>query len=145
MDTKINLVLCTTESGGIGLDNKIPWRLPLDMRYFKGLTTGAEWSLNEDEPKRANSVVMGRKTWDSLPNGALPNRKNYVLSNNPKCREAMTLGSIPAFLRWMDFDKEPTTYWIIGGASIYNQFLDPQQYLDVVDHVYLNTGKSLMN
>jgi len=144
MDTKVNLVLCTTESGGIGLNNTIPWRSPLDMRYFKGLTTGAEWTRNEGEPVLDNYVIMGRKTWNSLPNGALPGRGNYVITSSylQDYNNAMSFGSIGGVLTWINnqvSQKGPSNHWVIGGASIYDQFLDPQAGLKYVDHVYLNT------
>ena len=69
----INLIVAINKNNGIGMLNKIPWRLPSDLRYFKEITN----SLG------SNSVIMGRKTWDSLPFKPLPGRKNIVLTTNP--------------------------------------------------------------
>ena len=70
------MVLAATPSGGIGLDGGLPWRLPGEMAFFRELTT-----KTRDAAKR-NAVLMGRKTWDSLPPKfkPLPGRLNVVLS-----------------------------------------------------------------
>ena len=62
---------------GIGIDNKIPWHLPVDMAYFKKTTTTATAG-------KKNAVIMGRKTWDSIPEKfrPLPDRINIVLSKS---------------------------------------------------------------
>jgi dihydrofolate reductase len=69
-------VLAATPTGGIGLDGGLPWRLPGEMAFFRDLTT-----KTRDAAKR-NAVLMGRKTWDSLPPKfkPLPGRLNVVLS-----------------------------------------------------------------
>ena len=64
----MNLIVAHDELGGIGKDNKIPWRCPEDLINFRKLTTGSG----------NNSVIMGRKTWESLNNKKLANRKNIV-------------------------------------------------------------------
>ncbi|NDD66288.1 dihydrofolate reductase [bacterium] len=68
-------IVVAVESGqsGIGLNNALPWHSRDDMRYFKHLTTAAP-------PHRQNAVIMGRRTWESLPNPPLPHRVNVVVS-----------------------------------------------------------------
>ena len=58
-----SVVVAATEAGGIGLDGQMPWRLPKDLAYFKRVTTAAA----EAEEGQQNVVIMGRKTWDSIP------------------------------------------------------------------------------
>lgn len=58
----ISIIAAIAENNAIGKNNKLLWRLPADMRRFKDLTTG-------------HAVIMGRKTFESLPKGPLPNRK----------------------------------------------------------------------
>ena len=92
----------------IGVDNDLPWRLSADLQNFKKLTGG-------------NSIIMGRKTWDSLGR-PLPNRQNIVISRNPEfsaegCESAT---SLEAAVELADRDQ---TY-IIGGAQIYKLALD---------------------
>ena len=66
----ISIIAAIAENNAIGKNNKLLWRLPADMRRFKDLTTG-------------HAVIMGRKTFESLPKGPLPNRKNVVLTSLP--------------------------------------------------------------
>ncbi|MEY3906021.1 MAG: hypothetical protein RIR59_844, partial [Pseudomonadota bacterium] len=65
---EIILILARADNGVIGLDGKLPWHLPADLRRFKQLTMGAP-------------MIMGRKTFDSLP-GLLPDRRHIVLTRN---------------------------------------------------------------
>ena len=66
----ISIIVAIAENGAIGLNNQLIYHISADMKRFKALTTG-------------NTVIMGRKTFLSLPKGALPNRRNIVLSRNP--------------------------------------------------------------
>ena len=65
----IHLIWAQDENGGIGQNGKLPWHISEDLKNFKSLT------LN-------STIIMGRKTWDSLPIKPLPNRKNIILSRN---------------------------------------------------------------
>ena len=79
------VVAATKDEMGIGLDGALPWRLPKDMAYFKSITSQV------DEPGARNAVVMGRKTWESIPAKfrPLPGRLNVVLSKSaPSSRPA---------------------------------------------------------
>jgi dihydrofolate reductase len=69
MATRINLVVAIASNGVIGKDGKLPWRLPEDLKHFKKVTMG-------------HPIVMGRRTWESLP-CALPGRDNIVVSRRP--------------------------------------------------------------
>ena len=94
---------------GLSFQNKLLFWLPNDLKRFKALTTG-------------NTIVMGRKTFESLPKGALPNRRNVVISSNPtmQCPGAEVFPSLTAALQSC---KEDEHVYIIGGASIYQQAL----------------------
>ena len=63
----IQLTWAQDKKGGIGKNGKLPWHISEDLKNFKKLTTG-------------HTIIMGRKTWDSLPVKPLPNRKNIILS-----------------------------------------------------------------
>ena len=65
----INIIVAYCKNRGIGICNRLPWYLPQDLKRFKLLTTGDE-----------NSIIMGRKTWESLPVKPLPKRKNIIVS-----------------------------------------------------------------
>ncbi len=69
-DVKLCLIVARGRNGVIGVDGELPWRLPDDLRAFKRLTADAP-------------LIMGRKTWDSLPRKPLPGRANIVVSRNP--------------------------------------------------------------
>merc|ERR1711972_1237626 len=73
----ISVIVATTQKGGIGKDGTIPWKLPEDMGHFKKVTTAAPHG-------KINAVIMGRKTWDSIPVNfrPLPDRINVVLSRS---------------------------------------------------------------
>ncbi|MDR1813646.1 MAG: dihydrofolate reductase [Tannerella sp.] len=91
------------------------WRLPADMKRFKELTTG-------------HTVIMGRKTFESLPKGALPNRTNVVITGNPDFHPAgcETYGDLETAIARHASESE---IFIIGGASIYQQALPAAEKL----------------
>jgi dihydrofolate reductase len=72
-------ILACTHNGGIGLNGKLPWRLKEDMKLFKTITTTIQ---NPNDKGKLNAVIMGRKTWESIPMKfrPLPNRINIILS-----------------------------------------------------------------
>jgi dihydrofolate reductase len=101
--TEVGLVWAQSTSGVIGRNGDIPWHVPEDLARFKQVTVG-------------HTVVMGRRTWDSLPARVrpLPGRRNVVLSRNTDFTAdgAEVLGSLDTALT----DPEA---WVIGGAQIY--------------------------
>ena len=102
----ISLIAAVARNRAIGFQNKLLYWLPNDLRRFKALTTG-------------HTIVMGRKTFESLPKGALPNRRNIVLTRGN--------ASFPGVETYHSFDEVLVTsmpdedIFIIGGASIYEQ------------------------
>jgi dihydrofolate reductase len=105
--TALGLVWAQSTSGVIGRGGDIPWRVPEDLARFKEVTLG-------------HTVVMGRRTWDSLPARVrpLPGRRNIVLSRQSDfiLAGAEVVGSLEA--AFAIFETEPET-WVIGGAQIY--------------------------
>ena len=105
--TLVGLVWAQSTSGVIGRGGDIPWRVPEDLARFKQVTMG-------------HTVVMGRRTWDSLPARArpLPGRRNIVLSRQTDFTVdgAEVVGSLQAALA--NSKTEPET-WVIGGAQVY--------------------------
>lgn len=90
----------------IGNDNKLLYWLPNDLKRFKSLTTG-------------NTIIMGRKTFDSLPKGALPNRRNVVLSCSINALPgAEVFADLKTALDTCNTDED---VYIIGGESVYRQ------------------------
>lgn len=106
----LTLIVATDRNRAIGRDNTIPWHLPEDMAFFKRSTMGS-------------TVIMGRKTWDSLPKKPLPGRDNIVLSHNADEGMAdVPRLDLAAALRLIAADPERQVF-CIGGAEIYRQML----------------------
>ncbi len=105
--TLVGLVWAQSTSGVIGRGGDIPWRVPEDLARFKRVTMG-------------HTVVMGRRTWDSLPERVrpLPGRRNVVLSRRTDFMVdgAEVVGSLEAALTLSETEPE---VWVIGGAQIY--------------------------
>ena len=97
----------------IGRDGQTPWHYPDDLKHFKARTLGC-------------TVIMGRRTWESLGCKPLPGRRNIVLSRNPVCG-AERCASVPEALeRGADDD-----IWIIGGAQLYAAAMPSLTLLDL--------------
>ena len=107
--SKISIIAAVDRRMAIGFQKQLLFWLPNDLKRFKALTTG-------------NTIIMGRKTFESFPKGALPNRRNVVLSSNPEtqCPGAEVFLSLDAALQSC---KEDEHVYIIGGASVYSQAL----------------------
>jgi dihydrofolate reductase len=107
---RLSIIVAMDDNQLIGKDNALPWHLPADLAYFKKTTTG-------------KTVLMGRKTYDSIGK-PLPNRTNIILSRTSNSSEnRKTVDSIGEAL---DICKNDDEVMIIGGVSIYNQFLNPK-------------------
>ena len=107
----ISAIVAVDENWGIGYNGDLLEHIPEDLKYFKQLTSG-------------NTIVMGRKTWDSLPKKPLPNRFNVVITSQEKHFEEMT-AFIPfseAVSRLKHSPKEDD-WFIIGGGQIYKELL----------------------
>ena len=102
----ITIIAAVAKNRAIGFENKLIYWLPNDLKRFKALTTG-------------HTIIMGRNTYLSLPKGALPNRRNVVLSSTiselPGCDVYPTLD---AALKSCRPDED---IYIIGGARVYEQ------------------------
>lgn len=109
MSPKITLIAAVAQNRCIGADNAMPWHLPEDFAFFKACTLG-------------KPVVMGRKTWDSLPRKPLPGRRNLVVSRQPgwQAAGAECFASLDEALAALAGEAE---IMIIGGAQIYAQAL----------------------
>lgn len=109
MNRNICLIAALSRSRAIGFQNRLLYWLPNDLKHFKALTAG-------------HTVVMGRKTFESLPKGALPNRRNIVLTRqkNKTHAGAETFPSLEEALRHCE---ETENVFIIGGASVYREAL----------------------
>ena len=105
----ISLVVAVAKNGVIGRDNTLPWRIPEDLKRFRALTMG-------------KPVIMGRKTWESLPRKPLPGRTNIVVSRNPEFRAG---GAIVAhgFSEAVEKAAGANEIAVIGGEAIFAEAL----------------------
>lgn len=112
----VGLIWAQSTSGIIGRDGGIPWRLPEDLARFKDLTMG-------------HTVVMGRRTWESLPASVrpLPGRKNVVLT-----RQADYMADGATVLGALD-EVRTDDAWVIGGAEIYHLALPLATHCEVTE------------
>lgn len=118
---KISHIVAAAQNDVIGVDGELPWSIPEDMKFFRDKTKG-------------HSMVMGRKTWESLGH-PLPHRLNVVVTRN-KDYKAEGAHVFTDIKEAVEFCKTKTEEWgeeifIIGGGEIY------KQSLDMVDIVYL--------
>jgi dihydrofolate reductase len=107
--SRIALVVAVARNGVIGRDGRLPWRVPGELKRFKELTMG-------------KPVIMGRKTWESLPNKPLPGRHNIVVTRQAdyKAPGADVAGSVAEAL---EVTGDAPEICIIGGAEIYERSL----------------------
>lgn len=117
----ISVIAAVAQNGAIGFQNKLLYWLPNDLKRFKQLTTG-------------HTIIMGRLTFESLPKGALPNRRNVVLSRSLQSFPgAETFSTLEQALASCAADED---VYIIGGAQVYSQairFADRLCLTEVLD------------
>ncbi len=123
-----SIIVARNSTNGIGIStdsyHQIPWPIDRDdMNHFKTLT------INQ-------IVIMGRKTWESLPNKPLKDRTNIVLTNGPSLDGALTFKSIKDCDKYLNNQGNLANKqrWVIGGESIYNQYLEH----DLVSNIYVS-------
>ncbi len=121
---KISIIAAIAENNVIGKDNDLIWHISEDLKRFKKLTSG-------------HAIIMGRKTYESLPFKPLPKRKNIIVSSQDKLtfEGAIVVSSFEAALKECEGENE---VFICGGATIYNHFIDiaDKMYLTRVHHEF---------
>lgn len=112
----ISMILATDKNGCIGKNNTLPFNSKKDMKHFVNLTKG-------------HDVIMGRKTWDSLPKKPLPNRRNIIITR----QDLSSLDSTQNNIQYVNSIEEAleisTDPFIIGGSQIY---YDAEKYADIL-------------
>ena len=106
--TTISIIVAADNKNGIGKENKLPWHISEDLKNFKKVTSG-------------KSIIMGRKTWESLPFRPLPKRKNIVITSDVNyIAEGAIVVTSPQ--KAVEACTENEEVFIIGGAKIYKHF-----------------------
>jgi len=124
----ITLVVARAQNGVIGRDGKLPWHLPADLKRFKALTMGSV-------------MVMGRKTFDSLP-GLLPGRRHIVLTRGAEWRPQGAEVASSAEQALQLAGSEPVS--VIGGAEIFALFFPLAQRVELTEVLAEIAGDTLM-
>jgi dihydrofolate reductase len=106
----LSIIVAVSSNGVIGSNGDMPWHISEDLKRFKKLTLGSK-------------IIMGRKTWESLPFRPLKKRENMVISRNKNYQAAgaVLVNSLEEALQTLNQDEEA---FIIGGGQIYNQAMN---------------------
>ena len=120
---KFNIIVAVDSQLGIGKQGKMPWHISGDMRHFKEIT------CQTNSPSKKNAVVMGRRTWESLPEKfrPLPGRINIVLSRNPSLSFPESVFRVESLdkafnlIENNEFGERIEAIFIIGGGDVYRQ------------------------
>ena len=116
----LSLIVAVAHNRVIGVGDRIPWRLPEDMKHFKQTTTG-------------HPIIMGRKTWESFPKRPLPDRTNIVITRNSAftAEGATLVPSLDEAIETAQQSPGNEETFVIGGAQVY------AQALPLVDRMYM--------
>ena len=143
-NVKFNLIVAVCNNYGIGKNGNLPWKIKTDMEYFYKKTTKLK-QLSHDNPNHnntfiKNAVIMGHNTWKSLPkkHAPLPKRDNLILSSTLKMDTQFndkycikSFNTIDDIIHYCITNAiQYDTIWIIGGSSIYKQFLEKKVITD---------------
>ncbi|XP_014291348.1 dihydrofolate reductase [Halyomorpha halys] len=129
------LIAACDENMGIGLKGDLPWKLDKEFEYYTRITTDTK------DPTKQNAVVMGRKSWESVPlkDGPLPGRLNVVISTtikdsgNPDVPVFKSLDDAMKALTTKPLSDKIEDIWIVGGGALYKEAMDSP----MCDGIYL--------
>ena len=132
---QFKLIVAVSQDNGIGKDNNLPWRIKSELAYFAKMT-----KLVNNSSKQ-NAVLMGRKTWESIPSRIKPlkNRVNIVLTRQEKSKisedeNVLVCDSLQnAFTLVEEMSDKIETCWIIGGSSVYEEAMKNPR----LDRIYI--------
>jgi dihydrofolate reductase len=114
--SRLNIIVAMARNRVIGIDNQLPWQIPGELKYFKGLTMG-------------HHIIMGRKTYESIGR-PLPGRTTIIVTRDSNYAQAgcLVAHSLPEAIRFADGDEQ---VFFVGGSSLY------EQALPLADRLYL--------
>lgn len=135
MNKKVNSIVACSLNNGIGKNGDLPWRLTKEMKHFSKITT------TTSDPSKQNAIVMGRKTWLSIPARRRPlvNRMNIVLSRTMKLDSASSnqphsiFGNLKEAIDFLNKQEQIEQIFVIGGEQVYKSVLDSK----LCDRIYL--------
>lgn len=129
---KIGFVWAEDRQHNIGVNGHLPWKLPKDMQRFKEVTTG-------------HPIVMGRKTYESFPNGPLPKRTNIVITRDSNYQVPDSVIVINNKQQLFEQVNDDDEVMVIGGRTIFEMFKDEVEYLYLtkIDHDFAADTKMI--
>lgn len=132
MTARISLVVAVAENGVIGHRGALPWRIPEDLKRFKALTMG-------------KPVIMGRKTWDSLPRKPLPGRTNIVITRNPDFHgDGVLVAHSFAGAVALGAAADANEIMVIGGEAIFAAALPVAHFIHMTEVAAAPDGDAFM-
>jgi dihydrofolate reductase len=137
MNKGLSIIVASTLEYGIGYENKLCWNIPNELKYFRHITTSC---LRKNTK---NCIIMGKNTWYSLPNAPLKDRINIIISSQDYDKitkeidgktDVRVFKTIDDALTYIDSDDIIESCFIIGGAQLYNTFLE--KYIKNIKSIY---------
>ncbi|MGR8948447.1 MAG: dihydrofolate reductase [Gammaproteobacteria bacterium] len=110
---RTNIIVAMAENGAIGRDGDLPWRISADLKRFKSITMG-------------HPIIMGRKTYESLPRGPLPGRQNIIITRQADYEHEQLNDDcvvVDSFINAINLSQARAELMVIGGAAIYAEAL----------------------
>lgn len=129
-----SIILACTFEGGIGYNNIIPWDIKSELYLFKQITG------NKDSFKQ-NAIIMGRKTWDSLPHKPLKDRLNIIITSDNKFSNhdnIISFSNIDSAFEYCERTININKIFVIGGKSIYDLCLNNEKYSKDIENIYIS-------
>jgi dihydrofolate reductase len=137
MNKGLSIIVASTLEYGIGYENKLCWNIPNELKYFRHITTSC---LRKNTK---NCIIMGKNTWYSLPNAPLKDRINIIISLQDYEKitkeidgktDVRVFKTIDDALTYIDSEDIIESCFIIGGAQLYNTFLE--KYIKNIKSIY---------
>jgi dihydrofolate reductase len=129
-----SIILACTFDGGIGYNNNIPWNIRNELFLFRQITG------NKDQFKQ-NVIIMGKKTWDSLPRKPLKDRINIIITSDKNFineDNILSFDNIDSAFEYCERTINIDKVFVIGGKSIYDLCLNNEKYSKNIENIYLS-------
>lgn len=129
-----SIILACTFNGGIGYNNHIPWNIKSELLLFKQITSNVN-------VYKTNVLIMGRKTWDSLPYKPLKSRINIVITRDKKFvnyDNVISFCNLEDAFDFCEHNININKVYVIGGKSIYNECINNELFSKNIENIYLS-------
>lgn len=129
-----SIILACTFDGGIGYNNFIPWNIKSELQLFRQIT-------NNYDIYKTNVVIMGRKTWDSLPYKPLKSRLNIIITRDKNFQQydnVISFSNLDSAFHFCEQNTNINKVFVIGGKSIYDECLNHDKFYNNIENIYLS-------